>query len=195
VARSPSPSSATASSSARISSTSRRQRCAPILPTPRRQPDNAAVPPSRRSCDDATEAWPLNIGQVYTTLSRLDRDGLIAEVERDGDRVTFRITEAGRAMLDEWYAVPVIADPPPRDELAIKLLLGVAATEVDVIELLQRQRTATFEQLQQHTVHKRRLDPDTQLPLMLLLDSLILKAEAEIRWLDLCEQRLAAQAR
>jgi DNA-binding PadR family transcriptional regulator len=140
-------------------------------------------------------AWPLNIGQVYTTLSRLERDGLVAEVDRDGDRVTYRITDAGRSMLDAWYAAPIITDPPPRDELAIKLLLGVAADDVDVVDLLQRQRTATLEQLQRYTLHKRRADPATELPFVLLLDSLILKAEAEIRWLDLCEQRLASRAR
>jgi DNA-binding PadR family transcriptional regulator len=139
-------------------------------------------------------AWALNIGQVYTTLSRLERDGLVAEVERDGDRVTYRITDAGRATLEDWYTAPVVADPPPRDELAIKLLIGVAANDVDVEALLQRQRTATVEQLQRYTVHKRRVDPAKELPLLLLLDSLILKAEAEIRWLDLCEQRLAQLA-
>ena len=136
-------------------------------------------------------AWPLNIGQVYTTLSRLERDGLVAEVERDGDRVTYQITDAGRSALEAWYAAPVVADPPLRDELAIKLLLGVAANDIDVVTLLQRQRTATVEQLQRYTAQKRRADPADDLPLVVLLDSLILKAEAEIRWLDLCEQRLA----
>lgn len=138
-------------------------------------------------------AWLLNIGQVYTTLSRLERDGLIAEVARDGDRITYRLTAAGRAALDDWYGAPVTSARPPRDELAIKLLLAVAADEVDVAALLQRQRTATVEQLQEYTRQKQLTDPDADLPFLLLLDSLILKAEAEVRWLDICEQRLRAR--
>ena len=79
---------------------------------------------------------------------------------------------------------------PPRDELAIKVLLAVAADAVDVGPILQRQRVATMERLQQYTRHKRKADPERELPWVLLLDALILKAEAEVKWLDLCEERL-----
>ena len=135
-------------------------------------------------------AWLLNIGQVYTTLQRLERDGLVVLDADDGERQTYRITEEGHAALDAWYDAPVVVDPPPRDELAIKVLLAVAADDVDVTALLQRQRTATVEQLQEYTRQKALADPDDDLPWLLLLDALILKAEAEVRWLDMCEARL-----
>lgn len=136
-------------------------------------------------------AWLLNVGQVYTTLQRLERDGLVAPAgDPDDERRVFRITDAGRAAIDAWYAEPVVASAPPRDELAIKVLLALAADEVDVRGVLQRQRTATLEQLQEYTRLKRTADPADDLPWILLLDAMILKAEAEVRWLDLCEARL-----
>ena len=136
-------------------------------------------------------AWPLNIGQVYTTLRRLERDGLVetSPIE-DRSRQTWKVTAAGRAALEGWYRQPVLEDPPSRDELAIKVLLAVAADDVDVSAILQAQRAATMERLQQYTRHKQKADPLEELPWVLLLDALILKAEAEIKWLDLCEQRL-----
>ncbi len=158
-------------------------------------------------------AWPLNVGQVYSTLSRLERDGLVeaqalgvpgvpsaAGPERDQEgtavaaddrtRRAWRITEAGHAALTEWYATPVIDDPPARDELTIKVLLAIAAETVDVSDLLQRQRAETLERLQRYTRQKAQADADTDLPWLLLLDALILKGRAEVDWLDLCEQRL-----
>ena len=136
-------------------------------------------------------AWPLNVGQVYTTLARLERDGLVQSGDSgDETRQTWLLTPAGSQALETWYAEPVRNDPPARDELAIKVLLAIAADQVDVRDILHRQRVATMERLQDYTQHKRKADPDGELPWVLLLDSLILKAEAEIKWLDLCEQRL-----
>lgn len=135
--------------------------------------------------------WPLNVGQVYTTLGRLERDGLVApEPTGDEERQTWRITDAGRVALEGWFAEPVLDDPPARDELAIKVLLAVATEDVDVAGILQRQRVSTMERLQELTRHKHKADPDEELPWLLLLDALILKAEAEAKWLDLCEARL-----
>lgn len=139
-------------------------------------------------------AWPLNVGQVYTTLARLLRDGLVeTEGLEAGPRQTWRITPAGRELLAQWYQSPVVEDPPARDELAIKVLLAVAADGADVRAILQRQRAATMERLQEYTRLKLAADPERELPWLLLLDALILKAEAEIKWLDLCEARLRAR--
>ena len=135
-------------------------------------------------------AWMLNVGQVYTTLGRLERDGLIAPIDPDADPVAYELTNDGHALLDEWFETPIVVESPPRDELAIKVLIAVAAEAVDVTDLLQRQRTAAVEQLQAYTKQKTQTDPDTELPWLLLLDALILRTESEIRWLDLCEARL-----
>jgi DNA-binding PadR family transcriptional regulator len=140
-------------------------------------------------------AWMVNVGQVYSTLQRLERDGLVAPAgDTDDERRVYRITPAGQATLEGWFAEPVVVATPPRDELAIKVLLAVAAEEVDVSGVLQRQRTATVEQLQEYTRLKRQADPDEDLPFVLLLDAMVLKAEAEVRWLDTCEARLRRRA-
>ena len=156
--------------------------------------------------------WPLNIGQVYTTLSRLERDGLVehvsgggADVETDqtdradrADRagqVRYRVTPAGRDEVSAWFTTPVSRTQPPRDELAIKLAIAVTLPGVDVASMLQRQRTATMSALQDYTRLKRtgrasRPDQAEDLAWSLVLDSLVFDAEAEIRWLDHCEARL-----
>ena len=85
---------------------------------------------------------------------------------------------------------------PPRDELAIKLALAVTVPGVDVPAVIQRQRTATLRALQDYTRLKARaLDESDDLAWLLVLDSLIFAAEAEVRWLDTCEARLARAAR
>jgi len=139
--------------------------------------------------------WPLNVGQVYTTLSRLERDGLVRAVdaEPDGQR-TYAITETGRAEVQAWFATPVSRDNPPRDELAIKLALAVNTPGVDVPAVIQAQRTATVGALQQYTRLKGS-STDAELAWLLVLDSLIFAAEAEVRWLDHCETRLLRHRR
>lgn len=130
--------------------------------------------------------WPLNIGQVYTTLSRMERDGLVDPGEADDQgRVVYTITEAGRTEMTRWFSTPVAQSDRPRDELVIKLAMAVAAQQVDVAEVVRAQRTATMRTLQELTRAKRAaVDGPAQ---RLVLDSMIFQAEAEQRWLDHCE--------
>jgi len=152
------------------------------------------------------ETWPLNIGQVYTTLARLERDGLVEVVDHGGaddsttDRhVSYRATEAGRSEASAWFTTPVPRAQPPRDELAIKLAIAVTVPGIDVTQLIQKQRTATMSALQDYTRLKRSgraaqpAEP-ADLAWSLVLDSLVFDAEAEIRWLDHCEARLRRAA-
>ncbi|TMR14360.1 PadR family transcriptional regulator [Nonomuraea turkmeniaca] len=130
--------------------------------------------------------WPLNIGQVYTTLSRLERDGLVKPGESDEQgRVVYTITAAGREEMVRWFSTPVIHSDRPRDELVIKLAMAVAAKKVDVAEVIHKQRTATMRALQQLTRAKRAATEGAAQ--RLVLDSMIFQAEAEQRWLDHCE--------
>ncbi len=138
--------------------------------------------------------WPLNVGQVYTTLARLERDGLVEPAGEDGEgHAVYRITEAGRAEVLAWFSTPVSRTSPPRDELAIKLAMAVTVPGVDVRAVVQQQRTATIRALQDYTRLKAgaRTDLPHELAWLLVLDSLVFAAEAEIRWLDHCEARLA----
>jgi DNA-binding PadR family transcriptional regulator len=139
--------------------------------------------------------WALNIGQVYTTIQRLERDGLVQaqapnRAADDDDRREYRITPAGRAQLATWFESPVVPEAPARDELTIKVLLAVAAGDVDVTALLQRQRRASIEQLQAYTRRKAQADPARDTAFLILLDALIFRTEAEIRWLDACDARI-----
>ena len=144
------------------------------------------------------QIWPLNVGQVYTTLARLERDGLVrAEVEVDGQKV-YRLTGAGRAELDGWFLGAVNREAVPRQELALKLIFAVCSPSADVRQVIQTQRAATMRSLQELT----RLKADggagdvvvAELAWTLTLDGLLFQGEAEIRWLDLCEARLAGAA-
>jgi DNA-binding PadR family transcriptional regulator len=135
--------------------------------------------------------WPLNIGQVYTTLSRLERDGLVRPLpENAAGQRPYQITDAGRADLEAWFTTPISRTDRPRDELAIKLALALTTPGVDVHAVLQTQRGATMRTLQEYTRLKARADQAVELSWLLVLDAMVFQAEAEVRWLDHCEASL-----
>jgi len=135
--------------------------------------------------------WPLNIGQVYTTLSRLERDGLVRPLPgNDAGQRPYEVTDAGRADLAAWFATPVSRADRPRDELAIKLALALTTPGVDVPAVVQAQRSATMRTLQEYTRLKARAELPADLPWVLVLDAMLFQAEAEVRWLDHCEASL-----
>ena len=146
--------------------------------------------------------WPLNIGQVYTTLARLERDGLVrvVNVTNEGDesgdasRIVYAATEAGRGIAREWFSTPVRRTQAPRDELAIKLALAVGTPGVAVAELVQAQRTEAVRGLQELTRLKANATSSDDLAWLLVVDSMVFQAEAEVRWLDHCEARLVRAA-
>src|SRR5262245_44281538 len=98
------------------------------------------------------DVWPLNVGQVYTTLQRLERDGLV-EADGDGERSQkrYRITGAGDHELAGWLRTPPELVPPPRDELVIKVLVALQVPGVDVHEILQVHRRHVIEVMQRYT--------------------------------------------
>jgi DNA-binding PadR family transcriptional regulator len=141
--------------------------------------------------DSTGGTWPLNIGQVYTTLSRLERDGLVRPLpENDAGQRPYQITDAGRADLAAWFATPVSHADRPRDELAIKLALALTTPGVDVRAVVQAQRGATMRTLQEYTRLKARAGQPADLSWLLVLDAMLFQAEAEVRWLDHCEASL-----
>jgi DNA-binding PadR family transcriptional regulator len=135
--------------------------------------------------------WPLNIGQVYTTLARLERDRLVRPLpETESGQRPYELTDDGRAELAIWFATPVSRRDRTRDELAIKLALALTTPGVDIRSLVQTQRTATMRALQEFTRLKARDDRPADLPWRLVLDAMVFQTEAEIRWLDHCEASL-----
>ena len=137
------------------------------------------------------DVWPLNVGQVYTTLGRLERDGLVsAGTDADGQKV-YQITEAGRDELGRWFETPVPREVIPRQEVAIKLVFAMRSGVADVAAVLQQQRVATVRALQDVTRLKAAAESSGDLAWLMMLDALVFQAEAEARWLDMCEARLA----
>ena len=129
--------------------------------------------------------WSVNVGQVYTTLERLERDGLVAAEGMNPDgRVIYRMTEAGRAALDGWFSTPVTDADRPRNELAIKLLMAATTPGIDIAAVVQRQRTESLRTMRDYTALRRDADADEDVAGVLLLDSVIFALEGEVRWLD-----------
>ena len=141
------------------------------------------------------EVWPLNIGQVYTTLQRLERDGL---VESDGDgqdspQKRFRITEDGSRELTSWLHTPPDMSAPPRDELVIKVLVALRVPGTDVREVIQAHRRYLVELMQQWTRIKE-ADAGRDLALGLAVDAELFRLDAVVRWLDAADGRIKRAA-
>jgi DNA-binding PadR family transcriptional regulator len=138
------------------------------------------------------EVWPLNVGQVYTTLQRLERDGL---VEADGageesqKQKRYRITSAGVQELADWLRTPPELVPPPRDELVIKVLVALQVPGIDIHALLQVHRRHVIEVMQRYTRIKAEV-AEEDVPLALVADAELFRLEGIVRWLDAADVRL-----
>ena len=141
------------------------------------------------------EVWPLNVGQVYTTLQRLERDGLVEsdDTTEVGPQKGFRITAAGAEELTAWLRTPPDLSSPPRDELVIKVLVALRVPGVDVHEVLQVHRRYLVELMQQWTRLKED-EADYDLTLALVVDAELFRLDSVIRWLDSADGRLKRAA-
>jgi DNA-binding PadR family transcriptional regulator len=136
------------------------------------------------------EVWPLNVGQVYTTLQRLERDGLVESGDgEERSRKRYRITAEGRRELDEWLRTPTALVPPPRDELVIKVLVALQVPGIDVHEILQAHRRHVVEVMQRYTRVKAAAG-EGDVALALVADAELFRLEAIVRWLDAADVRL-----
>jgi DNA-binding PadR family transcriptional regulator len=152
--------------------------------------------------------WPLNVGQVYTTLDRLARDGCVEEVPGSADTGeagggapprTYRITEDGRGELKQWLASSPTEGGPPRDELITKVLLAMGrgpenaegdAGVAPVIQVIDDQRSALFLALQLGRRQQRQREDAAE---RLAHDAVLTRIEADITWLDRCEELIRQQ--
>jgi DNA-binding PadR family transcriptional regulator len=139
------------------------------------------------------EVWPLNVGQVYTTLQRLERDGLVESDDGEGSRSQkrYRITDAGERDLADWLRTPPELVPPPRDELVIKVLVALEVPGADVHEILQVHRRHVIEVMQRYTRIKAAAEGDVALALV--ADAELFRLESIVRWLDAADVRLKQQ--
>ena len=147
------------------------------------------------------EVWPLNVGQVYTTLQRLERDGLVESdgdgqdgpqkdgPQKDGPQKGFRITAAGSQELTGWLRTPPDMSSPPRDELVMKVLVALRVPGTDVAEVIQVHRRYLVELMQQWTRIKES-ESESDMSLALVVDAELFRLDSVIRWLDAADGRI-----
>ena len=136
------------------------------------------------------EVWPLNVGQVYTTLQRLERDGLVeSDGDDEGPQKGFRITGRGEAELTAWLRTPPDLSSPPRDELVIKILIAMQVPHVEVHEVIQRHRRYLV-QLMQEWTRLKEYAADRDVGFGLVVDAELFRLDAAVRWLDAADGRI-----
>lgn len=147
--------------------------------------------------DVAGGVWPLNIGQVYDALRRLERDGLVEAAAPDpspggrgGERRAYRATSTGQETVKQWLHEATEPGAVARDELAVRVLIA-HSTGADLPALIQRQRESFMRRLQRLARRKDDAADAGDLAEVLLLDLLQLRIRADSEWLDLAERRLS----
>jgi DNA-binding PadR family transcriptional regulator len=141
------------------------------------------------------EVWPLNVGQVYTTLQRLERDGLVESEDEaeDGPQKGFHLTPDGQDELTRWLRTPPDLSSPPRDELVIKVMVALRMPDTNVHEVIQVHRRYLVELMQQWTRLKED-EADLDLGFALVVDAELFRLDALVRWLDSADGRIKRTA-
>src|SRR5262245_61575609 len=145
-------------------------------------------------------AAQLNFGQVYTTLDRLERDGLVehkvvSQPERP-DKKVFALTRDGRKELHDWLAAPSEVDLDVRNETFLKLVLARRLKDASPLKVLAAERRACFARLHDVAQARARAEKEgASLQAVLLLDLAALRLEAFLKWLDGCEDALKKEGK
>ena len=142
--------------------------------------------------------WPLNVGQVYQTLDRLERDALVTVSANDPDadgrtqpgQKSYELTAAGREALGAWWVTMPADEPPPRDELMLKVLFAIDTSMAHALAVITQHRSALLTMLQHQRRSAQADGLANALASALVRDALVVRAEADLRWLDLCESRI-----
>jgi DNA-binding PadR family transcriptional regulator len=142
------------------------------------------------------DVWPpLNFGQIYTTLQRLERDALVQshEVPQDHrrDKKVYELTPDGHAELRNWLTEPTTG-PWLKDEFFMKLVMAGLTGSADQGELIERQRRVYMQALHDLNTMAARTDSNHDGIPALLIEGAALHLQADLKWLDLCEEALAS---
>lgn len=137
--------------------------------------------------------WEVNIGQIYSTLQRLERDGLIEAVGERGDRgkLAYQLTESGRQQLEQWLNEPETEPAYLREALFIKLVVLLRLAKGNVDAVLARQRRVYLQRLRDLAAHEHRARQEGNVDLVLLTKGAMLHTEADITWMDACLEEIA----
>ena len=138
---------------------------------------------------------PVNIGQIYTTLRRLERDGLVssAEVSQPDrpDKRVFELTAQGRDHLGQWLAETTV-DVRVREPVFLKLVVAMSGGGPDPLALVDRHRRALLRRLREVQILE---DPDARPVERMAVEGAVLHLQADLRWLEVCEQLLTRNQR
>jgi len=155
-----------------------------------------------KSCFDEKvgDFWSLNYGQIYSTLDRLEKEDLVTHdrqtQDKRPDRKIYSITPKGRKELEEWLSSPVNKVRALRDEFFIKLVFMDKRNPAPVLDLIEKQKALYLRQMNRLTHQKVALKKQPKkldsLTTELLMDAGLFHAEADIKWLSLCESKIRA---
>jgi len=136
---------------------------------------------------------PINIGQIYVTLGRLERDGLVTYTTvrqaKGADRKDYELTELGRKALGGWLSEPTEA-PLPKSDLFLKLV-AASLSGADIGEMIGEHRQRCLQALRD--LDGAAADAAAGSVADLLVQGTALHLQAELRWLDHCDDVLGGQ--
>jgi len=134
----------------------------------------------------------LNAGQVYVTLTRLEKAGLVVSTPNPGqperpDRKVYELTAPGQHRVAEWLA-EVSWPRPDLTEFHLKLIAAAAAKLADPLAIVDAQRRELLRRLRDAQRAALALPAETTSDAALLLEGIVLRLQADLRWLEACER-------
>ncbi|MFC4114069.1 PadR family transcriptional regulator [Nonomuraea zeae] len=132
----------------------------------------------------------MNPGQIYVTLSRLEKAGLVVCERADGlpdrpDRKVYALTPAGQERVAAWLA-EVGWPKPDMAEFHLKLVAAAAARLADPVELVAAQRRELLRRLRE--AQRAIMAEPAGSKAVPLLEGVVLRLQADLRWLEVCER-------
>ncbi len=130
--------------------------------------------------------WEVNIGQIYTTLQRLERDGLVRPVGPRGDRgkLLYELSPEGQKALEDWLAQPDSGPQQLHEDIYVKLLLATRVANGNLGQLLSRQKRAYLQRLRDLNQLEDKARRDGRNDLARLVRGALLHTEADIKWIE-----------
>ena len=135
----------------------------------------------------------MNAGQIYVTLTRLEKAGLVTAEQEPGlpdrpDRKVYALTAAGQHRVTEWLA-EVSWPKPDLAEFHLKLIAAAAAGLADPLTIVDRQRRELLRRLRD--AQRAALAEPEDSEAALLLEGIVLRMQADLAWLEACEENWA----
>ncbi|MGO9335789.1 MAG: PadR family transcriptional regulator [Acidimicrobiales bacterium] len=132
----------------------------------------------------------MNAGQIYVTLSRLEKAGLVARDELTGssdhpDRKVYLLTPAGAERVAEWFS-EVSWPKPDLAEFHLKLVAAAQGGLADPVAIVDMQRRELLRRLRD--AQRAAMAEENESDAALLLEGIVLRLQADLRWLEACER-------